>query len=287
MSYTHVFPRWARIVSVAAIAACTDSDGPTVPRAIYILVSRQVVSVLPGDSSTFQVSLSTNGDFSGVPQLTLSGVPSGVAARITVNRTSPSIASAVIIINAGADAAPGTYALQVMASDNGVDAVSIPFSLRVVFREQPCTMTDLCAQWARSAIASSQYTSANWSASQATGVPDVSGCSDDPHSWAAAEPHTQEWLEVEFEHSVYPTKVEVFENFGTSSIVKVEVRDEASAYHTVYAATPGLLDCPRVLTLPVSNVEVKVKVVRIHFDQRSLQEWNEVDAVRLSGYRQK
>ena len=254
---------------------------------MFAAVGPQTATVIQGDSSKFFVNLSSNGDFSGVPQLTIGGATAGITTRVTVTQTAPSIASAVITVNVGVDVEPGLYVLSLVASDPGVDPVSREFSVRVLFRTVPCTLTDLCHQWGRSATASSEYTSDDWAAHQATGTPNVIGCNDDPHAWASAEANDGEWLEVDFEHSVFPTRVEVFENLTPSGIVKVEVRDEASTYHTVYTSTPKILECPRVLAIPLTNVDVKIRAVRIHFDQSVLGYWNEVDAIKLSGYRQR
>ena len=291
MSVPHVLPRWVWIVSVAAIASCSDSSDPTaaprVPRVMYVAVGPQTATVLQGDSSKFLVNLSSSGDFSGVPQLTISGGTAGIATRVTVTQTSAGLASADIVVSVGAEVEPGLYVLWLVASDPGVEPVSRQFSVRVVFRGTPCTLTDLCQQWGRSATASSEYTPDDWAAHQATGAPNVSGCTDDPRAWASAGPDDKEWLEVDFEHSVFPVGVEVFENLTVSGIVKVELRDEASTYHTVYTSTPKILECPRVLAIPVTNIAVKIRAVRIHFDQGALGYWNEVDAVKLSGYRQR
>ena len=288
MSDTHVRSRWAWIVSLAAIAACSDSDDATAPqRFLYISLSPQTKAVVQGDSSVFIVSLSSNGDFSDVPQFTITGAPVGVAARVAILQSRASTASAMIVVNVGEDVEPGTYVLSLVASDPGVDPVSAELSLQVVLRARPCTLTELCVQWASSATASSEYTPDEWSAHQATGAPNVIGCSDDPLSWASADATDGEWLEVDFEHSVFPTRVEVYENLTASGIVKVEVRDETSTYHTVYTSTPKALDCPRVLAIPVTNVDVKIKGVRIHLNQVALGYWNEVDAVLLVGHRQR
>ncbi|MBZ0277204.1 MAG: hypothetical protein K8I60_13735, partial [Anaerolineae bacterium] len=44
----------------------------------------------------------------------------------------------------------------------------------------------LIRQWASSATATSEYSSPNWSAAQATGAPDTNGCSDLSTAWASA-----------------------------------------------------------------------------------------------------
>ena len=72
---------------------------------------------------------------------------------------------------------------------------------------------------------------------------------------------------------------------GVGSIVKVEVKDVGGEYHTVYTAQPWPQACPRVLTIPVTSVAARVSTVRVSVDQRVLVDWNEIDAVRLAGYR--
>src|SRR5688572_27388876 len=117
MSETHVVPRWVRIISVAAIAACstepTSNDPAT--RRMFAAVGPQTATVLQGDSSKFSVNLSSNGDFSGVPQLTISGAHAGITTRVTVTQTAPSIASAVIAVNVGQEVEPGLYVLWLVA----------------------------------------------------------------------------------------------------------------------------------------------------------------------------
>jgi len=141
------------------------------------------------------------------------------------------------------------------------------------------------AQWASAASASTQYTDNEWSAAQATGVPNVIGCGDDVFAWASAEPDV-DWLEVAYAQPVVPTKIHIYEVWAVGSIVKVEVKDVAGSYHVVYSALPSVgVNCPSILALDVSNITAKVAAVRITVDQRARGDWAEIDAVRLIGYR--
>ncbi|HEV8365562.1 MAG TPA: Ig-like domain-containing protein [Gemmatimonadaceae bacterium] len=141
------------------------------------------------------------------------------------------------------------------------------------------------AQWASGASASSQYTADEWSAGQATGAPNVFECEDHPFAWASLVP-ALDWLEVTYAQPVRPAKIHIYENWAVGSIVKVEVRDVAGDYHDVYSAlpVPGV-SCPRVLAIDVTNVTAKVVAVRVTVDQKARNDWAEIDAVRLSGYR--
>jgi hypothetical protein len=143
----------------------------------------------------------------------------------------------------------------------------------------------LFAQWASGATASSEYTSDEWSANQATGAPNVTRCEDNPSAWASMEP-TVDWLEVTYAQPVRPIEIRIHEIWAVGSIVKVEVKDLSGAYQTVYTAQPtDTLPCPHVLTIPVTKVTAKVSAVRVTVDQRARADWNEIDAVRLTGGR--
>ena len=141
------------------------------------------------------------------------------------------------------------------------------------------------AQWASGASASSQYTADAWSAAQATGLPNVFECEDHPFAWASLVP-ALDWLEVTYAQPVRPAKIHIYENWAVGSIVKVEVRDVAGDYHVVYSALPALsISCPRVLAIDVTNVSAQVVAVRLTVDQKARNDWAEIDAVRLGGYR--
>jgi Big-like domain-containing protein len=144
----------------------------------------------------------------------------------------------------------------------------------------------LYAQWATGATASTQYTTSEWSALQATGAPNAVGCNDDPRAWATLEADGVDWLELTYDQPVRPTEIRIHEVWGVGSIVKVEVKDLAGEYHTVYTAQPtGVQFCPRTLTIAVKGVTEMVSTVRVSLDQRVIFDWNEIDAVRLAGYR--
>ena len=44
-------------------------------------------------------------------------------------------------------------------------------------------------------------------------------------------------------------------------------------------------NCLRTLAIPVTGVTEFISTVRVTVDQRVRRDWNEVDAVRLSGFR--
>ena len=141
-------------------------------------------------------------------------------------------------------------------------------------------------QWAASATASTEYTTEEWSAAQATGAPNVVGCEDDPRAWATLAPDGVDWLELTYVQPVRPSEIRIHENWAVGSIVKVELKDASGSYQTVHTAQPsGAFTCPRVLTIPITGITTLISTIRISLDQRLTLDWNEIDAVRLAGYR--
>jgi hypothetical protein len=145
----------------------------------------------------------------------------------------------------------------------------------------------LLMQWASSATASSWYQDADgpWSAGQATGAPNVASCEDESNAWASAGPDL-DWLELNYQTPVRPSEIRIYEVWAPGSVVTVELKDAAGAYHTVYTASPqGAAGCLRTLTIPITTVAEPVSAVRLTVDQRTRNDWTEIDAVRLMGYR--
>jgi len=139
-------------------------------------------------------------------------------------------------------------------------------------------------QWAVGGVASSSYSDPDWGAQQATGAPNVTGCVDDQRAWSPETADGVDWLEVSFATAVVPTEVNIHESSSPGFINKVEVKDETGLYYTVWEGIPGAVEeCPRVLTVSVSGVSVRVSAVRISLDQRNGGDYNEIDAVELVG----
>jgi hypothetical protein len=140
------------------------------------------------------------------------------------------------------------------------------------------------SQWASSASASSQYGEDSWSAAQAIGVPDTSECGDFTTAWASYYYDGVDWLEVGFTTPVVPTQIQIFETYNPGSIVKVEIRDLDGSFHTVYETSPAVIEsCPSTLNIDLEDIDYKVNAVLITVDQSVLMNWNEIDAVQLTG----
>lgn len=141
-------------------------------------------------------------------------------------------------------------------------------------------------QWASAATASSFDDSEGLTPTQATGAPNVVSCAQDGQkAWASAGSGL-DWLELQYLTPVRPSEIRIYEVFAPGSIVKVEVKDVSGAYHLVYTATPQAQGiCLRTLSIPITTFTEPVTAVRLTLDQRVLEWWNGIDAVRLLGYR--
>jgi hypothetical protein len=244
-------------------------------------------SILQGGSVTVGVTLRRSGGFTGGVNLTVTDRPTGVAAVVSKVQTTGSEATATLTLNVSGSTIPRYYTLTVHASGTGVTEATKAFALTVKPSASCPASGGVCEQWAESATASSEYTSTEWSANQATGEPNAGTCNEDgnPNSWASLQSNGVNWLELVYHETVRPTEIHIYEGLGASSIVKVEVKDGAGTYHTVYTAQPEYQACPRVFTIPVTGISAMVKVVRLSFDQRALINWDEIDAVKLIGDR--
>ena len=93
------------------------------------------------------------------------------------------------------------------------------------------------------ATASTEYTSDEWSAFQATGAPNAEGCNDDPRAWANLEFDGVDWLELTYAQPVRPSEIRIHEVWGVGSIVKVEVRMQAGRHgHCLHGAARRATD---------------------------------------------
>lgn len=140
-------------------------------------------------------------------------------------------------------------------------------------------------QWAKEALASSEFGDPSWSAAQATGAPNTEVCGDIETAWASANAGTtDEWLVLSFDTPVIPAEILIYETYNPGSVFRVEVIDQNSTYHTIWEGQPKLIDdCPRVFRVTVEGIDFPVGSVRLSIDQSLHESWGEIDAVKLIG----
>ena len=260
----------------------------TITAAPYLLtLSSATLSIAQGGAEpTTTVNLLRN-NFTDPVTLVLGignyigGLPEGVTAAFEPNATTGN--SSMLTLTVGAAALPGVYDLVVWSSTQTRSFEGVPLALTITPAVGPETPV---AQWAIGATASTEYTAAEWSATQATGAPNVTACEDDGKAWASLSPDGVDWLELTYPEPVRPSEIRIHETYAVGSIVKVEVKDGSGGYQTVYTALPSVPpSCSRILTISVTGVTAKVSAVRVTVDQRVRLDWNEIDAVQLIGYR--
>jgi hypothetical protein len=138
--------------------------------------------------------------------------------------------------------------------------------------------------WASSAVASSEYGSSNWSASEATGAPDTSNCGDNSTAWAASSSSTVEWIELTYAVPVEPSQVNVHLTYNPIYITKMELIDTNGTSHQIYEfEARSYPECPYIFSVDVTEDGFEAATLRITIDQATSPSWVEIDAVELVG----
>lgn len=150
----------------------------------------------------------------------------------------------------------------------------------------PISTADLVNQWAVSASASSEFDNPRWGALQAIGEPDVLECGDNRKAWASRDGDTIEWIELTYATPVYPTEINIYQNYNPSQVVEVLMIGTDGSKHIAWEGYPEKVKtCPDRMTVTVDAFrKIKITKLRITIDQRvSGWGWNEIDAVELVG----
>jgi hypothetical protein len=142
-------------------------------------------------------------------------------------------------------------------------------------------------QWAIQATSSSSYNDAQgtsqWSANQATGVPNVDNYGDNGNARAPKTPDGGiEWLDLKFPKPVYAEEVRIRKSCGSGAIIKVEVFDEQGAAHTLWAGNDPTTEL-NYLILKTPKTAFKTERVKITLATNVIPGWNEIGAVQLVG----
>jgi hypothetical protein len=187
------------------------------------------------------------------------------------------IAPAAATAPATASSAPGSYGADSTAKLAGAD-----WALR-----QDAIKNDPDGLWAVQAKASSTYndaqSTAQWSANQATGIPDVEKYGDDGRAWTSKTPDAGiEWLELTYPKAVYATEVRVRESCGSGAVIKVELFDEQGAAHAVWAGNDPTTNL-NYLLVKFEKTAYKTNRVKVTLATNVIPGWNEIDAVQLVG----
>ncbi len=142
-------------------------------------------------------------------------------------------------------------------------------------------------EWAIQATASSSYTAAQgtaqWSANQATGTPNVEKYADDGRAWTSKTPDGGiEWLDLKYPKPVHATEVRVRESCGSGAVIKVEIYDEQGAAHAVWQGNDPTTEL-NYLMVKFPKTTFKTDRVKVTLATNVVPGWNEIDAVQLVG----
>jgi hypothetical protein len=139
-------------------------------------------------------------------------------------------------------------------------------------------------QWATSATASSEYSSTDWSAMQATGSPNAPDYGQYPVSWAPlVDPGEPEWIDLTYDVSVVPTAVNIWEANGAGFVVRVEAWDEAAGdWLTLWHGSDPTPEQLMVFSPPLSATEIPTRRIRVTAGEGAAG-WPYIDAVELVG----
>jgi RHS repeat-associated protein len=146
-------------------------------------------------------------------------------------------------------------------------------------------------QYANSVIAfSSQFSVGPWSASQATGAPDVPVYSDHGNAWAAsnAQKDNAGYLSLGIATNVYANGVTITESWNNGFVTQIDVIDTSNNLHTVWTGTdPTTGGAIRDFHVDFPQTSYLVKGVKIYVDgAHVLNDWEEIDAVKVHGVTQ-
>jgi hypothetical protein len=140
-------------------------------------------------------------------------------------------------------------------------------------------------QWAITARASSEYRATDYSASQATGAPNVARHGDNAKAWAPKlADGGEEWIELTFAQAVRATEVRVVQSFNPGAIVRIEVIDESDRASVVWTGPDKSAYAKNEIGTLVAKFPVTEKPiarVKLVLDAKSVAGWNEIDAVQL------
>jgi hypothetical protein len=133
---------------------------------------------------------------------------------------------------------------------------------------------------------SSQWSSPNWSATQALGAPDTLSYGDIPTAWASLSKNgTKEFITLGFSTLIYANGATIRETYGNGFVSQIDALDTNNMLHTVWNGTdssqPG---SPVDFFASWTTTSFLAKGLKIYVDtDHNLSAWEEIDSVKLHG----
>jgi hypothetical protein len=138
------------------------------------------------------------------------------------------------------------------------------------------------SQFAYQAFGSSEFSATDWSAMQATGAPNTSGCGDLPTAWSSAHSMPGATLQLFFAQPVIPTRLVIYETYNPGAIFMVEVLNFSDAAPVFQGSPTVIAECPHQMIIEITDVDEPTYAVTLTLDQEN-DAWNQIDAVELIG----
>ena len=209
---------------------------------------------------------------------------SSAAAPAASAPAATAVPAAATAAPAAATAAPAAPAAPPTAAEREAERkkTQIEWALK-----QDEIKSDPNGQWATDAKASSTFNDAkgntSYSASQATGEPNVQTYSTTPQAWSSKTPDSGiEWLELTFAKPVRANAVRVRESSGSGALIKIEVFDEKGAAHTVWSGADSTKEL-NYLIAEFPKTAFMTNRVKLTLATNVVGGWNQIDAVQLVG----
>ncbi len=137
---------------------------------------------------------------------------------------------------------------------------------------------------------SSQFSSTDWSAAKALGKENVyPAYGDNVNAWASLlQDNPREFLELGFDTIQTVRTVEIFETYNPGAIDTVYLRDSSSKKWTKIYSKPAVTTLPkksRIFTIQMIETSFFADAIRIAINSKAVADWNEIDAVAITGQR--
>uniref|UniRef100_A0A8D8XHW1 F-box/LRR-repeat protein 4 n=1 Tax=Cacopsylla melanoneura TaxID=428564 RepID=A0A8D8XHW1_9HEMI len=98
---------------------------------------------------------------------------------------------------------------------------------------------------------------------------------------------SQDYIDLSFEVAVFPFSVRIYETYNPGSVVRIWAGDRCGRWKVLWEGAPQAVSTgSRVFRPRIKPINFPTKLIRLEFDQSSLDYYTELDAVLLVGTRE-
>ena len=147
------------------------------------------------------------------------------------------------------------------------------------------TTTGQVVQWASKVLQfSSELTSAQYSAQQALGKPNVLPAGgQNPSAWSPDKPNRKEFLKLGFDNPISIRQIAIAESHNPSALYRILLYDEAGNEYEISTLNPMAVPLKgRMLNVFVEQTPYKVAAVKLEFDGAAVPDYFSIDAVAIT-----